>query len=311
VAMADVISTAITFTEQERKRAEVEEKMSDLDREIARNGAMRTVMLRNEKMDTAELAVAQARLAALTEDLAKIQPKANESTAEFNLRAAQLRGEIANLNDRLGEHTAVVGGASDAQLKERDALQATLAEMQRTAEIQAATEAFKSLAKALTEGRLSEYDYLEVTRRLNEQVKVYSNSALVAATSSVLLNKSLSEATGADEAIAALVKYKDALGSVIDLQSLVGWGPGPQAPTGGGGGLPAYQQGGSFIVPPGFAGDRFPMLVSSGERVTVQPAGNTYYQNKVGGDTFNIYDRSAARLMMAYRRQRLAAAMGM
>jgi hypothetical protein len=53
------------------------------------------------------------------------------------------------------------------------------------------------------------------------------------------------------------------------------------------------------------------MLVSSGERVTVQPAGNTYYQNKVGGDTFNIYDRSAARLMMAYRRQRLAAAMGM
>jgi hypothetical protein len=33
------------------------------------------------------------------------------------------------------------------------------------------------------------------------------------------------------------------------------------------------QHGGVFTVPPGFPGDTYPMRVSSGERVTVTPAG--------------------------------------
>ncbi len=39
--------------------------------------------------------------------------------------------------------------------------------------------------------------------------------------------------------------------------------------------VPKFQQGGSFTVPPGFDNDNFPMLVSSGERVSVTPASHT------------------------------------
>jgi uncharacterized membrane protein YgcG len=52
-------------------------------------------------------------------------------------------------------------------------------------------------------------------------------------------------------------------------------GAGGGAGGGGGGSAPAVamQHGGVFTVPPGFPGDTYPMRVSSGERVTVTPAG--------------------------------------
>jgi hypothetical protein len=48
------------------------------------------------------------------------------------------------------------------------------------------------------------------------------------------------------------------------------------------------QHGGDFVVPPGFPNDTYPMLVSSGERVTVQPQGQASSQivvnvNGIGG----------------------------
>jgi hypothetical protein len=36
-----------------------------------------------------------------------------------------------------------------------------------------------------------------------------------------------------------------------------------------------FARGGSFTVPPGFPNDSFPMRVSSGERVSVTPAGQS------------------------------------
>jgi hypothetical protein len=52
-----------------------------------------------------------------------------------------------------------------------------------------------------------------------------------------------------------------------------------------------WQHGGSFVVPPGFPGDSFPMLVSSGERVTVQRKDE--WQRNGGGtgtvNNLNIY----------------------
>jgi hypothetical protein len=46
-----------------------------------------------------------------------------------------------------------------------------------------------------------------------------------------------------------------------------------------------YAQGGSFIVPPGYPNDSYPMRVQSGERVTVTPANKTYNFNYTGNAT--------------------------
>lgn len=49
---------------------------------------------------------------------------------------------------------------------------------------------------------------------------------------------------------------------------------------GGIGGIPEFQGGGQFIVPPGFNTQAFLMGVHSGERVTVEPAGNVHHDNR-------------------------------
>lgn len=62
------------------------------------------------------------------------------------------------------------------------------------------------------------------------------------------------------------------------IQEETGYSGGPE-------GGPGLAQGGSFVVPPGFANDTFPFRASSGERVTVE----TPAQQASGGDTiYNI-----------------------
>ena len=57
---------------------------------------------------------------------------------------------------------------------------------------------------------------------------------------------------------------------------------------GGGGGIPGFQRGADFIVPPGYPNDTFLMGTSSGERVTVEP--HPAMQPAQGGNiTINIY----------------------
>lgn len=60
-----------------------------------------------------------------------------------------------------------------------------------------------------------------------------------------------------------------ATGSVSGLGSSVGLPP--TAPAVG----PGYAEGGSFVVPPGYPNDSYPMRVSSGERVTVSTGGQS------------------------------------
>jgi hypothetical protein len=58
-----------------------------------------------------------------------------------------------------------------------------------------------------------------------------------------------------------------------------------------------WARGGSFIVPPGFPNDSFPMRVQSGERVTVTPAGGGGVVNnnnsRSSNPTINVYNPSA------------------
>jgi len=92
----------------------------------------------------------------------------------------------------------------------------------------------------------------------------------------------------------------------------VGNAPTPPRPPGSPNG-PGGQHGLNMIVPPGFPGDTYPIRATSGERVTIAPAGSSY---SYGGDTITIINRNAAaavitKAMIADRkRARLNASMG-
>ena len=93
--------------------------------------------------------------------------------------------------------------------------------------------------------------------------------------------------------------------------NILGGGKQPKPPGSSNG--PGGQHGLDIIVPSGFPGDTYPVRASSGERVTITPAGSSY---SYGGDTINIYNNNAAaavltKAMVADRkRARLNASMG-
>lgn len=81
----------------------------------------------------------------------------------------------------------------------------------------------------------------------------------------------------------AAESYEDFLDFVNSNQVSI-----PTIGGGGGGGIPGFQRGVDFIVPPGYPNDSFLMGTSSGERVTVEP--HPAMQPVQGGNiTINIY----------------------
>ena len=109
------------------------------------------------------------------------------------------------------------------------------------------------------------------------------------------------------QALAALKNY---IGQVISaFEKLAGIGGGglpgiPQAPTGGTTPQPGagFAMGGSFIVPPGYPNDTFPIRVTSGERVTVSPRGSSG-----GSFVFNVSVSNDAMLNALMRKVRALA----
>jgi len=68
------------------------------------------------------------------------------------------------------------------------------------------------------------------------------------------------------------------------IGTAIAGGATPSGHTGGeflgtNGGIVKMARGGSFVVPPGFPSDSYPMLVESGERVSVTPASQTRYSD--------------------------------
>lgn len=210
--LVGITSSAIALTDAENKRAEVEDKLSKLNADIAKSGPVRRSTIQNEKLSTEELVVVQAKLAVEKEKLSGITRGAKESQAEFNLRVIQAQSSVAELSNKMGEHTAVVGGATEAQLKERDALKATLDQMQRAAEIDAAKSAFAALGEALTKGVLSQEDYRSAMLAMNDATGMFSDTALKTATDSALMVDGIRKAKVPEEVIGAMNKYGDALG---------------------------------------------------------------------------------------------------
>lgn len=264
-----------------------------------------------ERRDTmASITDAAIRMTDEDNKRAEIEGKLIALDKEITTQGAVKSSSYVTLQGTLGGYTEVIGFATEAQLQQRDALRDTLDEMQRTAEIEAAKSAFDALAKSLTEGNLSESEYLDITKRLNDEVGLYTEKAFNAATSAVLLNTALGKTDSADAAWQAIMKYGDGLGRAIGLQQQLSSGQGaPATPTGmetmGG---ERMARGGSFIVPPGYPADSYqaPLRLTSGERVDVTPAGQSNNNSYGGAVTINVNDPMTGAIVMNMYKQQQA-----
>lgn len=215
VAYSDAFLMAIDYTQAEQQEAEIKQKLADLDAEIAKNGPARTAVIANERLTVEQRALAEAQLAAALEDTQNLKRRDKETDAEYQVRLESAKNKVAELTAKLGEHAGVVGGATQEQLKQRDALQAQLAEFQRTQEIERATQAFQSLTKAYQDGNITYDEFTVRSKTLNSVTGLYTDAALAAAQSQEALIKSLTT-TGSNEWATQMAVNKEAIDGVAD-----------------------------------------------------------------------------------------------
>lgn len=180
---------AIEYTRSNEDLAKIQGELSALDAEIAKRGERRIVVQQASADVTQEFAEAQARLSVAQEHLAETTQKGGESDAEFSLRMIEaqgrvtdLQGKVGELSGKMGDHAVAVGGATKAQLEQRDAYVAQIDQFQKAQEIERATQAFDALTKAFQDGTLTSGEYEQRAVKLNAVTGLYTNEALNAAT---------------------------------------------------------------------------------------------------------------------------------
>lgn len=129
----------------EAKAADLQRELETLESKIAAQGPRRVAIVQNKKMSENELASTRANLVVKTEELAAATRKEGESDAEFEARKASLRVKIDELTTATGSHAAAVGGATDAQLKEKDAILQKIAAIELEAQKRLAVQAVEAL----------------------------------------------------------------------------------------------------------------------------------------------------------------------
>ena len=213
-AMANSFQLAIDYTKANKELADMQAELAALDEEIAQNGPRRTAVVMNQRMTAEERAVAEAKLAVALGQLQEAQANLDPMNAEAALKVATLKDKVADLTGTLGTHTAAVGGATEAQMKQRDALAAQIEQFQRAAEIESATGAFNALTKAYQDGVISGEQYTERAARLNDITHLYTDEALKAAISQQNLISALSDPSGG-RWLTTLLGMKDSLDGVV------------------------------------------------------------------------------------------------
>lgn len=176
--LADQFSLAMTYTKSEESRAALEEKLAALNDKIASQGIAHTTIVANQKMTEDQRALALQKLTVAQEDVLQIQRKANETDAEYALRVSEAKSKVDTLTKSLGEHTAVVGGATKAQLEQKQALEDQIAAFDKASEIQRATDIFNAVATAIKSGSLSAEQGADRLEALNKVSHIYSQTAL-------------------------------------------------------------------------------------------------------------------------------------
>lgn len=212
------LDLALQYTDIETKRADIVAKLDELDEKIAANGPRRTAVVSNQKMTEEQRQVTLLKLAAAQEDLSTIQRKSGESDAEYALRLETTKQKVDDLSTSLGTHTAVLGGATKAQLEQRDALQGQLDEFDKAAEKQKAVDVFNAISESVKSGALSAQEGSARLGELNKVAHLYSETALSAAQNQLALIAAMTNPKSEDW-LGLLIKSSDALDGMTAKES--------------------------------------------------------------------------------------------
>lgn len=172
---------AIDYTETEEKEAELRKKLADLDKEIAAAGQAHIGTVQKKTMTENEYAAAVAKSAKIQEDLTSGARKKNESDAEYESRMANLRVQLDKVNASLGAQSGIIGGATKAQLENRDAILEQIKALQLQDNQARAMEGFAALKEALKSGAIDVETYTSRTTALNNVTHAFTPEALAAA----------------------------------------------------------------------------------------------------------------------------------
>ena len=88
------------------------------------------------------------------------------------------------------------------------------------------------------------------------------------------------------KAIMGIVSLIPGIGPLIGAAG--GIGAGGASALASGSDIPGFKTGGSFTVPSGFSNDKYPMLLSSGERATIETPHQAMMNDKSIGQVLNL-----------------------
>lgn len=186
------LSAAKTFTDMNESYSEMsglQKELSDLDAKITSQGSAHAVMLTRKKMSTDELAAAQAKMAMIGDALYAGIRKNNETDLQYSSRMADLRVKYDNLRDSTSTYTAVVGGATKAQLEERQAIIDKMAAIDENYRKQLAMQAVENLSvEQFGTGEAAAQRYEEAKRNLMLATGLITPQALAEQDAMILLN---------------------------------------------------------------------------------------------------------------------------
>lgn len=225
--LAGIAPLAIEYTKRNKELAEIQGELIALDAEITERGERRIVMQQAGVETINAFEEASLRLQIAQQNLSEVTMKAGESDAEFSLRKLEaqtrvdeLTGKVEGLSGKMSEHAVAVGGATEEQLKQRDALLEQIAAFQQATEIEKATQAFDALNSAFAAGVITQEQYLERADRLNKISGLYTESALKEATSQQVLIDALTDPAN-ERWYAQLISSRTALDGIVGATETV------------------------------------------------------------------------------------------
>ena len=160
--------------------AELKEKLNKADAEILAAGTAQIGVVQNKKMSEEQYAAALAKSAKIQEDITIGARKKNETDAEYSSRMADLQVSLDKVNSSLGTHVGAIGGATEAQLKNRDAIKEQIKALEEQDSKAKAMEGIKVLEQSLKEGSITLDQYNERVTQINQRTGLFTESALAA-----------------------------------------------------------------------------------------------------------------------------------
>ena len=197
---------AISYTAAERQMADLKEKLKKADAEILAAGTAQVGVVQNKKMSEEQYAAALAKSAKIQEDITIGARKKNETDAEYASRMADLQVSLGKVNDSLGTHTGLIGGATEAQLKNRDAIKEQIKALEEQDAKARAMEGISVLEQSLKDGRITLDQYNERVTQINQRTGLFTEKALAASLAQTAWLQAIASGVATQEQMNAALK---------------------------------------------------------------------------------------------------------